>query len=269
VARSPNYLKAAFLMPANLMGLLTAGASSLMTGEPLPALVALGVEGVYLVAASTSRRFQRAVRARQPGAEEAQAARQRMEALLGEMAPSQREHYQQLVGLKEKILANYEKLPGGRVLAASSEPRLDALLTSFLRLISTLNQYRGYLNSADRQQLEKEIRALEAEVAEEASPRLKEVKEKRLDILRRRVARFAQAGESREVVSHQLASIEDLMRLTHEQSIAIRDPESVNRQLEALSAEAHATDETVRQMEQFLEFTEEARGPLPHGTRVP
>jgi hypothetical protein len=94
------------------------------------------------------------------------------------------------------------------------------------------------------------------------------VQEKRADILRRRLERFTQAEESRAVVSHQLASIEDLMRLTHEQSIASRDPESVNRQLEALSAEATATDETVREMERFLDFTEETSGPLPHGTRV-
>ena len=105
-------------------------------------------------------------------------------------------------------------------------------------------------------------------MAQEANPRLKDVKEKRLELLKKRLARFEQAGESREMVSHQLASIEDLMRLTHEQSIAIRDPESVNRQLEALSAEAHATDETVRDMERFLEFTEETSSPLPHGTRV-
>ena len=94
------------------------------------------------------------------------------------------------------------------------------------------------------------------------------MKEKRLDILQKRLARFEQARESREVVSHQLASIEDLMRLTHEQSIAIRDPEGVTRQLDALSAEASATDETVRQMERFLDFTEETSAPLPHGTRV-
>ncbi|HZH79172.1 MAG TPA: hypothetical protein VEY88_24305, partial [Archangium sp.] len=127
---------------------------------------------------------------------------------------------------------------------------------------------RTYLNSSERQSLEKDVRALESELAQEANPRLKDVKEKRLEILRRRLARFEQANESREVVSHQLASIEDLMRLTHEQSIAIRDPEVVNRQLETLSAEAQATDETVRDMERFLDFSEETSGPLPHGTRV-
>jgi hypothetical protein len=266
VAKSPNYIKAAFLMPANLVGLGTAAASAAMTGEPLPALVALGLEGLYLGVVSSMKRFQRAVRAQTP--DDPEAARKAVDALQSDLAPSQREHYQQLLGLKEKILANYRKLPGGKVLEADSEPRLDALLTSFLRLISTLNQYRAYLNSSDREHLEREVRELEEDVAREANARLKDVKQNRVDILRKRLARFEQAGESREVVSHQLAGIEDLMRLTHEQSIAIRDPESVNRQLVVLSAEAEATEESVRQMEQFLEFSEETRGPLPHGTRV-
>nr|WP_227027389.1 hypothetical protein [Corallococcus soli] len=237
--------------------------SSAVTQEPLPMLVALGVEGLYLGVLSSMKRFQRAVRAKTP--DNPEAAQAAVDALLTDLAPSQRDHYQQLVGLKEKILANYRKLPGGRVLVADSEPKLDALLTSFLRLISALNQYRTYLSGADRDHLQGEVAALEAEVEGEPNPRLKDVKGKRLEIQRKRMARFDQAGESREVVSHQLAGIEDLMRLTHEQSITIRDPESVNRQLDVLSAETESTDETVRQMERFLEFTEETRGPLPHG----
>jgi len=267
VADSPSFIKAAFMLPANLVGLLTAGASSLMTGEPLPALVALGVEGLYLGIVPSMKRFQRAVRAK-GGDETSDPARKEVDALLAELAPSQREHYQALVGLKEKILENYRRLPAGKVLATDSEPRLDALLTSFLRLVAALNHHRTYLNSTDREQLEKELRELEAEVAQEANPRLKDVKEKRLEILRKRVGRFQQAGESREVVSHQLAGIEDLMRLTHEQSITIRDPETVNRQLDVVSAEVQATDETVREMERFMDFQDEISKPLPHGTRV-
>ena len=102
----------------------------------------------------------------------------------------------------------------------------------------------------------------------EASARLREVKQKRVEILSKRLQRFTQAEESRAVVSHQLASIEDLLRLTHEQSIAIRDPEHVNRQLDALSVEVQATEDTVREMEQFMDFADEAAAPLPHGVRV-
>jgi hypothetical protein len=268
VARSPNYIKAAFLMPANLVGLSTAALSSALTGELLPAMVALGVEGLYLGVTSSMKRFQRLVRSQQPPEKEAEDARQQVDALLKELHASQRQHYQSLVDLREKILANYQKLPGGKMLVSDSAPRLDALLTSFLRLVSALNHYRQYLGSANREPLEKEAAELEAEVAGETNPRLKDVKEKRLEILRKRLQRFEQAKESRELVSHQLAGIEDLMRLTHEQSITIRDPESVNRQLVVLSAEAEATDETVREMERFMDFTEEIGSPLPHGTRV-
>jgi FlaA1/EpsC-like NDP-sugar epimerase len=85
--------------------------------------------------------------------------------------------------------------------------------------------------------------------------------------LKKRVQRFVQAEESREVVSHQLAGIEDVLRLTHEQSIAIRDPEVVSRQLDALTAEVAATEETVREMEQFMQVTEEfsSTSSLPSG----
>ena len=42
----------------------------------------------------------------------------------------------------------------------------------------------------------------------------------------------------------------------------------MNRQLDVVSAEVQATDETVREMERFMEFQEEVGKPLPHGTRV-
>jgi len=94
------------------------------------------------------------------------------------------------------------------------------------------------------------------------------VQEKRADILRRRLERFAQAEESRAVVSHQLASIEDLVKLTHEQSISIRDPAAVGGMLDALAAEVSATERTVRELEQFLDLTEEHAGPSAGRTRV-
>jgi hypothetical protein len=261
MSRWLSTMRAAVLAPANLLALATAGGAALLTGNPTPAIVAAVAEGVYLVAVGASRRLRRALR---PGG----SASDEVETRLGELAESQREHYHLLRSLRDAILANYRKLPGGGVLAASSEPRIDALLTAFLRLLSTLNDHRRYLGIADRDALHRELRLLEAELSREENPRLREVQEKRRDILRKRLKRFAQAEESRAVVSHQLASIEDLVRLTHEQSIAIRDPASVTNMLDVLSAEVTATEETVREMERFLEVTEEVSPPLEHRARV-
>ncbi len=256
--RSPNYLKAALLMPANLFALAAGALASIYLGDWIPFAAAGGASVAYLTFLSTMPSFRRAVRANSEALTSSEVASPEEEqALLAELAPSQREHYEQLKALKGRILDEYGKLPGGGVLQASSEQRLDTLLTSFLRLVTTLNSYRKFLNAADRQAVEAELNELTKDVESEKNERLKEVKSRRIDILKKRLARFVQAEESREVVSHQLASIEDLLRLTHEQSIAIRDPQVVTRQLDALAAEVAATEETVRDMESFMVVSEE------------
>ena len=266
MGKALSYLRVAFLAPANLLGLAAAGVGAEWAHNPLPALVALGVEGVYLGLLAVVPGYRRAIRAR--AMHEDRRDRESIDTLVNELSPSQREHYFVLRELRDKIEQNYRKLPGGGVLAASSQQSVDALLTAFLRLVINLNHYRKYLNVADRAQIQQEADALAREIAAETHPRLREVKEKRLEILRKRLNRFEQAAESRELISHQLAGIEDLLRLTHEQSIAIRDPESVNRQLETLSAEVASSEETVRQMERILEFDEELNPSLPQGERV-
>lgn len=264
-------LRAALAMPANAFAIAAGGVASAATGEWIPLAAAAGGSLIYSVLLSMLPSFRRAVRANLEAQVSGEVASpEERDALLAELAPSQRQHYDVLRELRERILESYGRMPGGRVLVASSERRLDALLTSFLRLIGTLNSYRKFLNATDRRGIEDELRMLEAEVAGEKNERLKEVKSRRVEILKKRVARFVQAEESREVVSHQLASIEDVLRLTHEQSIAIRDPEVVSRQLDALTAEVTATEETVKEMEQFMQVTEELSSTvsLPSQERV-
>lgn len=260
-ARAPNYLRAALLLPANLFALAAGGVASVVVGDWTPLLAAGSASAVYLALLSTMPAFRRAVRASVQAQDGALlTSGEETQSLVAELAPSQREHYLALVELKGRILERYRHIPGGAVLRASSEGRLDALLASFLRLVATLNSYRKFLSAADKQVVAEELAGLERELAGEANERLKEVKLRRVEILKKRLARFVQAEESREIVSHQLASIEDVLRLTHEQSIAIRSPEVVSRQLEALTAEVAASEETVKEMEQFMQITEEFGG---------
>ncbi len=267
-ASSPGYLRAAFLVPANLLALAGAAVASAFVGDPSALLVALGAESLYLGVLSSAPNFRRAVRATFHSRKNLAAGNREVSTLLAELSASQRQHYEHLRQLRDRILAHYARLPGGRVMVASSEPRIDALLTAFLRLLTTLSSYRQYLNAADRPAIEAELSRLGAQADLELNPRLKEVMAKRVDILKLRVQRFVEAEESRAVVSHQLAGIEDLLRLTHEQSITLRDPETVSQQLDALTVEVQSTEETVREMERFMAFTEETRPQASHASRV-
>lgn len=240
--------------PATWLSLVGAMAASAVLDSPVP--IGFGVGAAVLTAAYgwLSRRS---------ASREAKAGRQGLEGL----APSQVAQVQALEDLKAKLLAAYRALPGGEVLVASSEHRLDALIDAFVRLLSSLNAYRTYLNADDRQAVEVELAALQAEVAREENAKLREVKERRVDILRQRRERFHQASESRELLSHQLATIEDVLRLAFEQSIAIRDPEVVTRQLDAVAKDVAVTQASAREMQQFLEL-DEAAGFRPEGVRV-
>src|SRR5438477_11278433 len=102
-----------------------AAIASIVLGDPTAFLVALGVEGLYLGVLSSAPSFRRAIKAINNAFELSSGDPKEIEALLEVLAPSQREHYFALRDLRDKILASYRKLPGGRVLAASSESRVD------------------------------------------------------------------------------------------------------------------------------------------------
>ncbi len=258
MSQGDSYLKAAFFSQYNLVALGAAALLSLAALSPLPALAALGLELIYLGVVPALPGFKRLVRRQREGERRSRELDQ-LEQTLDELSPNQREHYYSLRELRDKVMVNYGRLPGGQSLAAGSASRLDGLLVSFVRLLSTLNNYRLYLNNLDRKALEKELAEMRVELSggEPQAEKLRQLKQRRVEILERRVERFDKAAESREVISHQLASIDDFMRLLHEQSITLRDPESVGPQLETVSAEIEATDETVREMEKFLSFSEE------------
>ncbi len=283
--RSPSVLKAALLAPANLFAMLSAGVASAVMGDLTPAYIALGAQAAYLGSLPFAPRFRRALRAAALAASRSDAEggalaggstiRGETKELVDALAPSQREHYLALRELRDKILGNYGRLPGGGVLVASSQAQVDALLVNFLRLLSTLNGYRAFLSSAKRSELERELSMLRVDAAAETDAALRDVKRRRVEILEKRLDRYTHAEKSRELISHQLASIEDLLRLTHEQSVVIRDPESLTHQLDALTAEADATEATVRELERFMSFSQVAEdlgasgaARTPSGSRV-
>lgn len=262
------YLRAALLAPANLIALAGAALLAALVGSALPLWIALGAEVIYLGVVPSLPRFQRGVRRRLDRTRAVEQGRL-VESLLADLSPNQRDHFYALRDLRDRILENYRRLPGGAMLAEPSAPQLEGLLVNFLRLLATLNNYRRYLGATDRKALERDLSELQAEIAQApGSDKVREVKRKRVEILQKRLERFHKAEESREVVSHQLAGFEDLMRLIHEQSITLRDPETASRQLDSLSAEVEASNQTVREMEQFMDVTEALAEPIRLPDRI-
>ena len=233
-----------FFSPGNLAGLAACILGAVLTDQGVPLLAWLGVEVIYLgVSLGMPVRGPPGSQPHPSGWES--------------LSPSQREQYRVLRSLRGRVDANLGSLPGGKALGAVSQPRLDALLEDFVRLLNTLNQYREFLGSAEPETTAQERAQLRAELAAgEGEAALRDVKQRRLDILEQRLARIEQVRQSREVVAHELAAIEDLVRLAYEQSVAVRDPEHASETLIALSEQAKAAEETVQELERFQRLSE-------------
>src|SRR4051794_31920569 len=112
-------------MPANLLALVAGGVASVLLHDWTPLAAAAGGSAAYIGLLSAAPSFRRVVRSNLAAQDSGDvASEEEIEALLADLAPSQKQHYLQLRELRVQILARYQQLPGGRVMAASSEYRL-------------------------------------------------------------------------------------------------------------------------------------------------
>lgn len=259
----PGYAKAAFKSGANkallpFLVILFAVLSFVFT--PLALVGIPAAELLFVAIKSLSPEF----RAKVDAEERARLNAARATAVQKELAtlsPNQRAAYQELRDLTDKTLACYGRLPSGGMLLASSESQMNGMLDLFLKLMGALNGYRRYMSSTDRGQIEKELAILRTEMAsvpvDQMETPVNRIKARRISMMEERLARFDKAREGRELVSHQLASIDDFLRLFHEQALTLRDPEMATMQIENLTQQLEAGDDAMRDLMNFSAVSEE------------
>ena len=250
-----NYTKEALFNTWNLVFLITVVAVSAALGLVgifpgwLPELLLLiggGAELVYLGVMPRHKRFQRYVRAKKR-AERHQAPSQRE--IFSQLRNQSQRRYAKLRKLKDQIEANYQKLSyASQGILTSHVDKIDGLLDSYLDLLHQRERYRDFMNSATEERILDAIEALKKDMADDPD-RVRAVKQRRLKVLERRLARFRKAHENLEIIGAQLSTIEDVVRYIHEQSWTLQNPEEVTTQLDTLMREVEETQSSIREIE--------------------
>lgn len=265
-----NYTKEALFNTWNLVFLLTivvVAAGLGMVGlspywlPQLLVLVGAGTELLYLGAMPRNERFRRHVRS-QKRAEKRKAPSQRE--IFSQLRNQSQRRYAKLRKLKEQIQTNYQKLSyASQGILTNHVDKIDGLLDSYLDLLHQRERYRDFMDSATENTVIQSIEALKKDMADD-SDRVKAVKQRRLTVLERRLARFRKAHENLEIIGAQLSTIEDAVRYIHEQSWTLQNPEEVTAQLDALMREVEETQDSIREIEdvfaspsEFIEETED------------
>jgi hypothetical protein len=124
------------------------------------------------------------------------------------------------LGRLEALAAAVQKSrASGGIAARLPEGLIERLLERYLRLSRAHQTGRDLLSQIDRHALEREIAMLASDLPR-SSPAIRRLKERRLEMARRRVARLDLAVERVEVLEQELAAITETLHFLHEQALA-------------------------------------------------
>jgi hypothetical protein len=249
-----DYVKAALNWQYNWIGLGAAAAFAIVSGTGLPVVLAAGVELMYVALVPQSSRFRRLVRSWKYAAEK-RAHEARLNELYKELPAEMRGRYAGVQQVVQAIRANYAQLSStSQIFAKQMEDKLSGLLQGYVRLLHTAHAHHEYVQTLNPEFVSHGIEMLEKGLANEP-PKVQEINSKRIEIMRKRLAKFDKIRENREVIDAQCSAIEDVLQLIRDQSVTMRDPQEVSAQLDNLVQDVEQTEQSVREVEAIFALT--------------
>ncbi len=246
-----NYTREAFLHPWNLAFLLVAMLTVFFTTgfEVLPEMLLMftaAAELLYLGVMPRQDRFQRAVRARKMAERNKPPSEKEV---FRDLSKSSQKRYIRFRNIEKAIRENYERLSyASQGMLEAHLKKIDDLLDSYLSMLQQKERYERFARQATEDEVVSSMRRLREEMGDDP-PKVRHIKQKRLDILDKRLGKFKKAHENLAVIEAQLETIEDVTKYIHEQSLTMRNPEEVSFQLDTLIAEVEETQASVQEME--------------------
>jgi hypothetical protein len=230
------YLKAAFSNPYNLSLFGGAMAAAGLTLNPFLAIVAVGLEALWLLYAPDSRRLRHLLwdpkfdQVRQALLAEERGQR------LALLQPPERKRVDQLVGRQAQIhrLAAQNPSFTGDLLR-SELTKTERLVDAFIDMAVTSVRYDAYLRSVDLDDLDTQRARLERDikVGRAGDPQI-ELAKKNLAIILKRQEKMKEIGRYLDVARGQLDLIENSFQLIADNIVTMQSPQELSGQLNEL-----------------------------------
>jgi hypothetical protein len=232
------------------------GISFSVSGWPLDAalLVASGLELAYLGTMPRQERFRKVIRS-QRAAEHAKPLSQKE--LFQTLTAPDRRRYAGLRKLETDIRSNYAKLSyASQGMLDSHLRKIDGLLESYMKLLYQKERYSFSIRPGMESEIMRAMAALREDM-EDDTPRVKAIKARRLHILEQRLERSQKGHENLEIIEAQVATIEDVVKYIHEESLTLRNPEEISFQLDTLLSEVEETRASVAELEEVFNVNDD------------
>jgi hypothetical protein len=250
--RNP-YLKMAFTNPYNLSLFTGALAAAGLTLNPVLAVVALGLEGLWLLHAPDNERLKHILW--DPKFEKLQNALKAQERAqrLTTVGDEERQRVNALVARQEEIRRLAAQNPSftGDLLR-SELVKTDRLVDAFVEMAVTCARYESYLGSVDTEALDKDRRRYEqSSKGDIADPRTT-IARKNLSVVSRRLEKVQEIRSYLSVAKGQLDLIENSFQLIADQIVTMQSPQELSGQLDELLDGVEAIRQTAKDTEKIL-----------------
>src|SRR5687767_9340217 len=229
-----------------------AALASALTLNPLPLLLWLGSE-LVLLPILDSGPLRRLVAKRRREAARASAAATR-EQLIASFDPAHVKRYTALEHLCRTIEANYQSLTGiSQAYLAEQRGKLDYILEGCLHRMQAMQRYEKMPSTRNPSEIKREIAELEEELSEPGlNERARAALQKNLELKQRLLAASAEVSGTMKALATELDSMESLLEVLHQNSIALRDPQAIAEELDTIVRQSEDSEKVVREMESLL-----------------
>ena len=252
----PSYFKYTLVNPYNLTLLGGALIASVLTLNPLIAVAALGVEGLWLLHGSQSRFMQRLLWDPLYEKEKLEFEQRRRMAQVEKLGTGGQQRVFGLIEKEKQIqqLAMQNPSFTGDLLRSEIAKTHD-LVNSFIDLAVTCARYENYLSSIDVGQLEntKDHWQKIVEKADAKTDALElDIAKKNLAIINKRIERVAEIRRYLKIAYGQTNLIENSFQLLADQIVTMQSPNELSGQLDELLDGVESIKETAKETEQIL-----------------
>jgi hypothetical protein len=249
-----SYLKKAFANPYNLSLLAGGLAASVLTLNPLLAVITVGLEILWVVNAPGSKKLQEWLwdpefDAEQRAKEDAARAER-----LKHLDESDRQRVLDLLARQQEIDSLAAQNPSftGELLRTELT-KTDRLVEAFIEMANTCTRYEAYLESIDLNELERDRRRWETIVkGQDKRAAETEIAGKNLSIIMKRFDKMKEIRHYLMLARGQLDLIENSFQLIADQIVTMQSPQELTGQLDELLDGVESIKQTAADTERLL-----------------
>lgn len=262
----PNYLKYAFANVYNLALLGGAAVAAAATADWGVALIAGGLEALWLLIGADSAPFRRWVEREHRARLSEQAKTRRRARILALASPRDRNA---AIDLVEAHLAMGRELEGNAhwsgELMREEYSRLESLLDAFVELAEAADRFEDYQARYDPARLKRDLQA-QRKLAEAAGgdPEARALAAQSADLLEKRIGTLEEMGRLVQRTRGQMGVIQNTFSLLRDQMVSLQPPQDVHEQLNQIVAGVSAVRAVLAEGDQQLQQVAEG----PAGTAV-